>query len=411
MENQQRQLLEAFQSHLDEYAAARDYIDKAHAQTGKFSAATIERVIMRNEIKSQDIGGKIMPLVPELERVLAGLSAEIDQIGQSKALADEEMEELELAKVIGEISEEEFEEKSASFRDQLESAGARIAELDADLNLFRETLGRWVELAQKAGHETGVATPAAPAVQEEEQPMADEEDEPPAGEVHARVVGMKEDVSAMFAEARVDSVQEHEPEAEVVFQAEEEEISIEVSDASSDVGEEVDIEFGFDGELQDTGNLLGGDDEEEAEESDDSVDAEDDEEEAAQDHIELSTHEEDDLGLEFSEEEEAAQPKPGAQRRALLIYQEGTAEEQIYPFHGDQITIGRGRDNDIQIKNDSKVSRYHCKVYRRGDNFYIEDNQSSNGSLVNGELVTERRLFGGEEVIIGETFFRFRILE
>ncbi len=98
-------------------------------------------------------------------------------------------------------------------------------------------------------------------------------------------------------------------------------------------------------------------------------------------------------------------------RRALLLYQEGTAEEQIYPFTSDVITIGRGRDNDIQIKNDSKVSRYHCKIFRRGDNFYIEDNKSSNGSLVNGELITERRLFGGEEVIIGETFFRFRILD
>ncbi len=100
-----------------------------------------------------------------------------------------------------------------------------------------------------------------------------------------------------------------------------------------------------------------------------------------------------------------------ASRRALLLYQEGTAEEQIYPFTGDEITIGRGRDNDIQIKNDSKVSRHHCKVYRKGDNFYIQDNKSSNGSLVNGELITERRLFGGEEIIIGETFFRFRIME
>ena len=98
-------------------------------------------------------------------------------------------------------------------------------------------------------------------------------------------------------------------------------------------------------------------------------------------------------------------------RRALLLYQEGTAEEQIYPFTNDALTIGRGRENDIQIKNDSKVSRYHCKLFRRGNNFYIEDAKSSNGTLVNGELITDRRLFGGEEIIIGETFFRFRIME
>ena len=111
---------------------------------------------------------------------------------------------------------------------------------------------------------------------------------------------------------------------------------------------------------------------------------------------------------------DAAQEAPkddDSPRRALLLYQEGTAEEQIYPFTNDALTIGRGRENDIQIKNDSKVSRYHCKLQRRGNNFYIEDAKSSNGTLVNGELITDRRLFGGEEIIIGETFFRFRIME
>ncbi len=116
---------------------------------------------------------------------------------------------------------------------------------------------------------------------------------------------------------------------------------------------------------------------------------------------------------EPSPDTEPPAPRVGGDenRRAVLLYQEGTAEEQIYPFVNDQITLGRGRDNDIQVKNDSKVSRYHCKLYRRGPNYYIEDNKSANGTLVNGELITERRLFGGEEVIIGETFFRFRILD
>ena len=101
----------------------------------------------------------------------------------------------------------------------------------------------------------------------------------------------------------------------------------------------------------------------------------------------------------------------GEPRRALLLYQEGTAEEQIYPFTDDEISIGRGRDNQIQIKNDSKESRKHCILFRESDAFFIKDNKSSNGSLVNGELITERRLFGGEEIIIGETFFRFRIMD
>jgi hypothetical protein len=117
--------------------------------------------------------------------------------------------------------------------------------------------------------------------------------------------------------------------------------------------------------------------------------------------------EDEEIELEAGDDDED-DDKP---RRAVLLYQEGTAEEQIYPFTGEVMSLGRGRDNDVQVKNDSKVSRYHCKLYRRGPNFYIEDNKSANGTLVNGELITERRLFGGEEVIIGETFFRFRILD
>ena len=77
--------------------------------------------------------------------------------------------------------------------------------------------------------------------------------------------------------------------------------------------------------------------------------------------------------------------------------------------------IGRGRASDgkacdVQIKNDAKVSR-HRTIVQTEDRFRVEDNKSANGTLVNGELVTERRLFGGEEVIIGETFFRFRVLD
>jgi hypothetical protein len=99
----------------------------------------------------------------------------------------------------------------------------------------------------------------------------------------------------------------------------------------------------------------------------------------------------------------------GGRAAAVLLYQEGTPEEQTYPIDGDVLTIGRSRTNHVQVKNDSKVSRVHAKVYKRDGAFYIEDNKSSNGTLVNGELITERRLFGGEELIIGETFFRFQM--
>ena len=127
--------------------------------------------------------------------------------------------------------------------------------------------------------------------------------------------------------------------------------------------------------------------------------------------LDILGDESEDLDLEGGESAAKDDDKSDKVRRAVLLYQEGTPDEQIYPFNGENMSLGRGRDNDVQVKNDSKVSRYHCKIYRRGPNFYIEDNKSANGTLVNGELISERRLFGGEELIIGETFFRFRLID
>jgi pSer/pThr/pTyr-binding forkhead associated (FHA) protein len=73
------------------------------------------------------------------------------------------------------------------------------------------------------------------------------------------------------------------------------------------------------------------------------------------------------------------------------------------------MSMGRGRNNDIQIKNDGKISRYHCRIFRRGDEFIIEDNKSSNGTLVDSKLVTRQRLDGGEQIQIGETRVIFQL--
>jgi hypothetical protein len=68
----------------------------------------------------------------------------------------------------------------------------------------------------------------------------------------------------------------------------------------------------------------------------------------------------------------AADParEPGASQdggtRAVLIYAEGTPGEQIYPISGETLTIGRGRENDIQVKNDGKLSRHHCSIPKIG---------------------------------------------
>jgi hypothetical protein len=102
----------------------------------------------------------------------------------------------------------------------------------------------------------------------------------------------------------------------------------------------------------------------------------------------------------------AAAP-PGDGPRLVVTAPGG--EPVVYPFTGDVMSLGRGRNNDIQIKNDGKISRYHCRIFRRGDEFIVEDNKSSNGTLVEGKLVTRQRLDGGEQIQLGETRVVFYI--
>ena len=75
---------------------------------------------------------------------------------------------------------------------------------------------------------------------------------------------------------------------------------------------------------------------------------------------------------------------------AMLIRDEGIqGSEAIFPFKGEKYRIGRAPDNNIQIKDDGKVSRYHCELSRRGNQFYLVDLGSSNGTMVNGDSFEE----------------------
>ena len=82
------------------------------------------------------------------------------------------------------------------------------------------------------------------------------------------------------------------------------------------------------------------------------------------------------------------------------------------PFQGQkhtfrsQVTIGRRSDNTVRLI-DAKVSRNHAKILATDEGFLIEDMQSSNGTLVNGENIESRLLTAGDTITIGFTELRF----
>ncbi len=64
------------------------------------------------------------------------------------------------------------------------------------------------------------------------------------------------------------------------------------------------------------------------------------------------------------------------------------------------ITIGRGSDCDIIIDN-VKSSRLHAKIVKHGDNYVLEDLNSSNGTFVNGNRIKSQVINKNDKIVIG----------
>jgi len=71
----------------------------------------------------------------------------------------------------------------------------------------------------------------------------------------------------------------------------------------------------------------------------------------------------------------------------------------------DKTTIGRVDDNMFQIPEPS-VSSHHCEVIVRGNDVIVHDLNSTNGTFINGEKVSESALQLGQVLRLGQIELR-----
>jgi hypothetical protein len=85
----------------------------------------------------------------------------------------------------------------------------------------------------------------------------------------------------------------------------------------------------------------------------------------------------------------------------ILMAQKGPLQGQIWVIK-KEITIGRDPNCDIVIEN-RQVSRKHAQILSAADKKnYLADLKSKNGTLLNGDYVSEKAcLKDGDEIIIG----------
>jgi hypothetical protein len=98
-------------------------------------------------------------------------------------------------------------------------------------------------------------------------------------------------------------------------------------------------------------------------------------------------------------------PRPGA-RSYVLRFISGKYQGGEFPIAADkQILIGRSSDLDMVLVEDM-VSRKHARIAMQGDQIWIEDLGSTNGTFVNGEKIKRARLKEGDRVLIGTSILK-----
>ena len=73
---------------------------------------------------------------------------------------------------------------------------------------------------------------------------------------------------------------------------------------------------------------------------------------------------------------------------------------------GKPLRVGRDLGTDTRLK-DPQIAMLHCQVVLGGDGAVLTDRNSSGGTFVDGQRVTEHRLMSGDVFRIGDTRIRF----
>jgi len=90
---------------------------------------------------------------------------------------------------------------------------------------------------------------------------------------------------------------------------------------------------------------------------------------------------------------------------AKLVLLSAGMTGRIHDLKVDKTTIGRVEDNTFQIAEPS-VSSHHCEILLRGSDVVVRDLNSTNGTFINGEKVTETVLKPGQVLRLGQIEMR-----
>ncbi len=89
----------------------------------------------------------------------------------------------------------------------------------------------------------------------------------------------------------------------------------------------------------------------------------------------------------------------------LLVHESAGVRE--FEIIDNEVHMGRELDNTLRLP-DPSISRHHCVIRKVGGGFEIQDLQSSNGVLVNGNRVQASPLRDGDRITLGQVQLTFQ---
>ncbi|MHC4877152.1 MAG: SpoIIE family protein phosphatase [Planctomycetota bacterium] len=92
---------------------------------------------------------------------------------------------------------------------------------------------------------------------------------------------------------------------------------------------------------------------------------------------------------------------------AFIGYSVADTGYTLRELRSETLLIGRGRDCDVTVPS-PRISRHHLRITRRGDDYFVEDLNSRNGSSLNGQLLQrEEQLSDRDSFDVDDVGFTF----
>ncbi|HEV2881654.1 MAG TPA: GGDEF domain-containing protein [Pyrinomonadaceae bacterium] len=111
-----------------------------------------------------------------------------------------------------------------------------------------------------------------------------------------------------------------------------------------------------------------------------------------------------------------ADPPASHERRPALVFMRGEQLAAPIPLERDEVILGRALEADVRV-NDARASRMHARIRIEHDpetnaaRYRLTDLGSTNGTLLNGQPVSDAFLQHGDKLNIGEHLIRFDLLD